>query len=439
MRPDGATLIPTTEAAMTPDGRWLLRQPQFRAYWFARLCSQTAQGALLYGLLILIVDQTTKSVYASLFVACSIIPSLLFGIIGGSISDVLPQRAFLVMLNSSRTILVVLLLREQIGLPTIFAVTLGIWTIHQFHSPTESTVLARIVEPHQLPTANALYSLALTLAQLLGMIILAPGLLRIGSPRMLFVACAFLFAIAALSNHRMGRLPRHAKPPSRRSLLSLRGGWHVLVSSPQMYSAVLDAVLIGIGLSALVAIVPYYLTRVLDTGAENTVFVFAPAVIGVLAGLQLAPVLGRMVGYDRLATVGVVGFALGIAGLGLVDPVNRLLREIGVPLSQWAIDLGLTSRIQTAMTLSIPVGLFSSITGVAARTILLQQAPAHLRGQAAATQNTLANVGALVPTLLAGVAIDWFDVQPVALAIAVLLLVSAILGRRLGLVATRIT
>jgi hypothetical protein len=44
-------------ARVEPDDK-LLKHPAFRNYWVARLLAQTAQGALLYGLLVLIVDRT---------------------------------------------------------------------------------------------------------------------------------------------------------------------------------------------------------------------------------------------------------------------------------------------------------------------------------------------------------------------------------------------
>src|SRR4051812_23981885 len=77
----------------------LLTRLPYRAYWLARLAGQTAQGALMYGLLVLIADQTQKSIYGSLFVACSIVPSLMFGLIGGWVGDRVPLRPLLIVLS----------------------------------------------------------------------------------------------------------------------------------------------------------------------------------------------------------------------------------------------------------------------------------------------------------------------------------------------------
>ena len=72
------------------------------------------------------------------------------------------------------------------------------------------------------------------------------------------------------------------------------------------------------------------------------------------------------------------------------------------------------------MLLSVPAGMATAIGSVAARSVLLARTPPDMRGQVVATQSLFQNIGALVPTLLAGVAADIIGVQRVAVAIAIL-------------------
>lgn len=426
----GRTAPQRNEFGDAPLQTRLLARPAFRAYWLARVAAQTAQGALLYGLLVFVVDKTSESIWASLFVLCSIVPSLLFGLIGGWTADRLPQRALLFWLSVARMALVILLLRADITLGAIFAVTLGIWTVHQFFSPTESAVMPRLIGVQDLASGSALANLALTLAQVLGMVILAPLMLRMPSERYLFAACALLFASAAFLYVRMG--PLHEPVKRRPRPLSLRRGWQVVRDDRNSYSAMIDTVLIGIGLSTLVVIVPQYLVRVLDTSASNTVFVFAPAVVGLVVGLQTAPSLGRAFGHGRVATAGLLGFAAAIACFGVIDNVINFLNGFHAPLTEIQSRFGLSQRVTATMLLSIPAGYFSALTNVGARTVLLERTPADLRGQVFATLGTIGNAGALLPTLVAGLAIDQFGVQPVALSVAVVLVTMAVVARRLA-------
>jgi MFS family permease len=406
--------------------------PAFRAWWTARLLSQTAQAALLYSLLILITNRTDRSIYTSLYVVCSIVPALAFGLFGGWLADRLPQRALLIVLNVIRAGLVALLLGASSGLVTIFVVTLGIWVVHQFFSPAESATIARLVPPERLDNANALSNFALTLAQLFGMVLLAPLLLMLPDERVLFALIAGLYFIAAIYLVRMGRLPAGEAESKRKPALDLRRGWRVVVADRPAFGALIDAVVIGVGMSTLVVIVPYYLVDVLDTSAGNTVFVFAPAVIGLVAGLQLAPIIGRLIGHHRLALLGLLGFSACIALLGLIDPFIDFLRVMQIDLPALEDRLDLPARISATMLLSIPAGFCSAVTNVAARTVLLQRAPEDARGQVLATQATLSNAIALVPTITAGIAIDLVAVRPVAFVIAIALVTGAVLGRRIS-------
>lgn len=410
----------------------LLKEPVFRAWWNARLLSQTAQAALLYGLLILITDRTDRGIYASLFVVCSILPALAFGLLGGWLADRLPQRGFLIVLNFVRAAVVALLLSSDVSLIMIFVVTLSIWIVHQFFSPTESATIARIVPATRLDNANALSNVALTLAQFFGMVLIAPVLLKLPDERVLFAVVAFLYAIAAVFLIRMGRLPGREPGRARKPPLDLRRGWRVVIEDRPAFGALIDAVLIGVGMSALVVIVPYYLVDVLHTSAGNTVFVFAPAVVGLVAGLQLAPLLGRLIGHTRLSMLGVIGFAICIAFLGLIDQFIEILNESSIELESLENQLGLTTRTSATMLLSVPAGFFSAVTNVAARTLLLQRSPEDARGQVLATQSTLSNAIALLPTISAGLAIDLFEVRSVAFVIALLLVIGAIAGRKIG-------
>jgi len=407
----------------------LLDNDAFRAWWFSRLVAQTAQAALLYGLLILIVDQTNRSIYASLFVVCSIVPSLLFGLIGGWAADRLPQRALLTTLNVLRAVVVIPLIREPDNLFVLFAVTIGIWTLHQFYSPGEAAVMARILPESRLADGTSMGNLALTLAQVAGMVILAPLLLRLPDARPFVAICAAGYAVAAIFMLDIGRL-RPRESAGRTIPFNLRRGWEIATSSGRAFNAFADAVLIAIGLSSLLAIVPAYLENVLNTGANNTVFVFAPAVIGLVVGLRIAPPLGRWLGHGRIAIAATICFAFSAAAFGAIDSVARLIDTAGIPLASVADQLGLPTRTAATMLVSIPAGFFSAIVNVAARAVLLEVAPDDARGQVFAMQGVIGNAGALIPTLLAGIAVDLLGARPVAIVLALSLLVATIAAIR---------
>jgi MFS family permease len=408
----------------------LLADLDFRMLWLSRLLSQTAQGALLYALLILVVDLSDKTIFTSVFVICSIIPSIVFGLPAGLVADSVPRRGLLVLLNLFRFAFMLLLVGLDVGLAGVFAATLGIWIIHQFYSPTEASALADLVEPRRYTSAQAMFNLALTISQALGLVIAAPILLRMGGPTLVFMACGTLWLFAAALTALLPTLNEHRSPrrAPNRSLRQMFGdGWRFARSDRLTFEAIIDDVLVGVGMSALVVIMPYYLERVLGTSKENTVFVFAPAALGLVLGIRLAPKLASFIGEQYLATLSLFLFAVVVALLGFVEQMYDFLNDtLRFPLDQLTDAIGISPLIFVAMLLSVPAGFASAVVNVAARSILLRRTPGTLRGQVIATQSLMGNVASLIPTVLAGIATDIFGVKPIAVAIGVCIVIAAL-------------
>jgi MFS family permease len=408
----------------------MLGDPIYARFWFSRLLSQTAQGAILYALLILIADQTDKSIYTSFFVICAIVPAMLFGLPAGVSVDSLPRIPLLVVLNFVRVLFVLALVDANLSLVGIYAVAMGLWTVHQFYSPAEAALMASLVKQGEMTQAQSMSNLALSLAQLFGLVLIAPALLRFANASTLFAVCGVLWIISAvlvglLAGHTHDlKFTRRAKEGLRQSL---GNGWNFVRRDHAIYEVFVDDMLVGIGGSALVVLMPLYIKGVLDTSAENTVFVFAPAALGLVVGLRTAPLLNQLVGGRRTATAALMLFALTVAGFGYIEQVLSFLDDtLRLPISELSRALGLAPLTLMVMLLSIPSGFATSVGSVSARSVMLARTPTDLRGQVIATQSLFQNVGALIPTLLAGIAVDVIGVQRVAIAIAVLVAAGAL-------------
>lgn len=415
----------------------VLADPAFRTLWLSRLIAQTAQGSLLYALLIMVVDLSNRSVYNSLFVICSNIPSIVFGLAAGVVADTISRKALLVTLNGFRFVFMLFMVGSEASLAGVFAATLGIWIIHQFYSPAESAMLAEIVPPARYTSAQALFNLALTISQAIGLVIAAPILLKLGGPKLVFAMAGALFLMAGAltatlpaARERRGAFIRR----QRRSLrASLGDGWRFIRRDRPTFEAIVDDVLVSVGMSSLVVIMPFYLERVLGTSKENTVFVFAPAALGLVIGLRFAPRLGKLIGEQASAASGLFLFALCVGALGFVTVIYNFVNDaLRIPLDDVTNLMRIPPLVAMAMLISIPAGFASAIVNVAARSILLRRTPSNVRGQVIATQGLIGNIGSLLPTLIAGIATDIFGVKPIAIAIAVSIMGVAMAAHTVG-------
>ncbi len=415
----------------------LLKDPTFRLLWLSRLCSQTAQGALLYALMILVIDLSARSFAVSLFVACSNVASMSLGLPGGIVADNMSRRFMLTMLNGFRFVFMLMMVAIEPSLVGVFACTIGIWTIHQFYSPAEASLLADLVPTDRYTEAQSLHNLALTVSQGVGLAILAPLALLWGGAQLVFVVAGVLWLLAGSFTLLLPSVPVHrsaVKGKKRRSFMqTLTAGLEFIRRDYPTLEAVLHDVLVSVGMSSLVVIIPFYLERVLGTSKENTVFVFAPAAIGLVLGLRLAPWLARLFGERLSAFLSVVVFGGCIFALGFIEQTYWFLNDaLRLPLDQISDIIRISPMVMLTMIVSVPAGLAMSVVNVAARSILLQRTPGYVRGQVIASQGLIGNIIGLVPTLLAGLATDLFGVVPVAVGIAVLIVTGGIFARHLG-------
>src|SRR3972149_3056716 len=81
--------------AVQPEDIRLLANSRFRRLMEARAVAQTGQNAMLYTLLILVVNETASSIHSTLLVTAWMLPCIVIGVPAGGLADVLAQRALI--------------------------------------------------------------------------------------------------------------------------------------------------------------------------------------------------------------------------------------------------------------------------------------------------------------------------------------------------------
>src|SRR3972149_1346461 len=82
--------------AVQPEDIRLLANSRFRRLMEARAVAQTGQNAMLYTLLILVVNETASSIHSTLLITAWMLPCIVLGVPAGGLAGVLPTRALLV-------------------------------------------------------------------------------------------------------------------------------------------------------------------------------------------------------------------------------------------------------------------------------------------------------------------------------------------------------
>jgi MFS family permease len=431
--PDGES------ASLQQRERAVLSNRRFRSLWLAQLLSQIAQNAILFTLLVVVLTKTNSTTDTSLLVLSYVVPSLLFGMVGGVLVDRWRKRDILIATNAFRSLAALGFLLSKDHVEAIFAVNVAFSAIGQFFATAEVATVPSLVPKNQLIAANSLVSLAWTGAQFTGMVFIAPIFLKTFGVDALFLATAISFAAASVLTrslpkdvgvHGAGEAaePRAAQAAPRELAKALR-----LLRSDSASCLAMAQLTLSSSLVLLFAVlVPRFMQEVLAVRPDDAVYVFAPTGVGAIIGLRLLPRLAQRIGKDRIVAFGLIGLAVCLIAMGLVQNIADALQrtESLNPFGSERLG-GLSLLVALTMLFAGPLGLTYAMVNAPAQTVLHERAPPEMRGRVFGAQMALASVAAIIPLLLVGAVADIYGVSFVLFNIAVV--VAALAGLSLYL------
>ena len=424
----------------------LLHGRSFRALMGMRIASETAINALGYGMLVQVVRETSSGFAAALVTVSTVAPAAIFGLIGGAVVDRSNKRLMLVLANIVRALLCLGFLLTARNVLSIYLLLWLITIATQFATPAESAIVPRVVEPARLAGANSFANLCEAAGQLLGMAILAPIFVKLtGDEAPLIAVCGIIFGFAAIRALaiRMDVAPEEARPAIRASggrpwlagtKESLAEAWAYLASNHAAFITMLLLVLASTANLVMVTLAPRFTQQVLGLGPEFAVFVFGPAVVGMLSGLALVPRITHVVRPRVLVLIGFLMMVVSLLAIGFVNGITDALTSLNPlrlydpgPLGRGPLAHS-DGRMGTVMFLAVPLGFSFSVVQVAANTFLNERVPLQMQGRVFALQGAVKNATAIVPLLALGALASLVGVRTVLIVAPLLILFLALYG-----------
>ncbi|HYM15710.1 MAG TPA: MFS transporter [Dehalococcoidia bacterium] len=395
----------------------------FRKLWIARLLSHIPVNALVYTMLILVVDATGKSFFSSLFVVAYIAPTAALGTVSGVLVDRMPKGLVLAGSNAVRAGLCILLAISTGNVITIYVIAVMFAVASQIAGPAEGAALPAVVAPADLTAANSLNNLQALISQIVGLMILPIVFLKTVGPEALAIACAVMFAVAAF-NFRLIDGLGGAISEMPDSIAETRErfaeAWHRLSLDSVSYISMVVVVLANTTGLVVVTLLPRFSAQVLHVNTENVIFVAAPAAIGIWLAMRFVRRLSGRVspwisvggsfaalvaGVVLLAFVPLFGDGLAAANpLGLFDPG---------PFGQG------TARIIISSVLGACLAFAFTFVNIVGRSVINERMPQEMQGRVFAGQNVLTTLASIAPILLTGLLADVIGISPVFVLIAI--------------------
>lgn len=347
--------------------------PPFRRLWsglaVANIGGQltvVAVGLQVYGL-------THATFQVGLLGVVALAPLVVFGLYGGSIVDHHDRRTVALVSALVSWGATLGLLAQALGhnrsvwlLFVLVAVQSGAGAVN---SPARSAIYPRLLEPHLLPAANALQTLAFNIALTGGPMLGAVLVATVGYPAAYGLdAALFTFALAAL--WRLPRIPPERAMTSTAGLRSVLDGLRYLGTRPSVRTTfVVDLVAMIMAMPRV--IFPAVGVLYLGGGATTTgALTAAIAVGGIVAGL-LSGGLTRARWQGQVIVWAITGWGLAILAFGLVllaagrtSPAHVLWPALAVALVVLAL-----------------AGASDTVSAVFRQTILQTAAPDEMRGR----------------------------------------------------------
>ncbi|CAA9541373.1 MAG: hypothetical protein AVDCRST_MAG73-1965 [uncultured Thermomicrobiales bacterium] len=437
----GSLDVPPVSAAHPPSPRGIvsvdrndsfkdvLRNGPFLRLWLAQAISQTAQNIINFALLLRVRgivedrDLAQANTAISLVILAFSLPSVLFGPIAGVMADRTNRRTLMAVVNVLRAVAVVFFLGIQLDwqvqtiLAAFYVGTFVFGIAGQFFAPAQGATIPDLVPRHQLMSANALFNLTFTAAQLIGFATLGPLLIKVLGIETVFVLTIVAFLICAglvvsLPPSRAARAAPDPNAPSPMARLwsDIREGLVFILQDPFLMRAIAYLTLAATTFQMVAALGPEFIQGVIGLDKEDIGYIVAPAGLGILTGVLT---VGRVVKrYDRGA---VINWAMAMAGLMLFllaiskDALDLLIPGDGVPVSLEVAIAGLFAAL---------LGVCNAFILVPAQTMLQERSHEHIRARVYATFFTISNTVAFVPIFFAAASADLFGVVQVLVVVA---------------------
>ncbi|MYJ00969.1 MAG: MFS transporter, partial [Chloroflexi bacterium] len=399
------TSDPRTESGAPPDPPVapLLRNRPFLALWSATSIQLIINSALQFVLLIWVLEQTGSPFASTLLVICLAAPPVATGAIAGVLLDRLDKRRVLIVAVIIRAgLTALLLLADNVSVGAVYAVAFGTALAGQFAVPAGAAALPRFVARQQLLSANSAFQFTATSMQLIGLVVLAPIMLKVIGFDVSYILSAVALACSAVLLACLPALTPFDRVPHRVSedvgqiraafaaTLSDIRATGALVWQDRLTALALIQLISGVMMLFMFAVlVPQFVHDVLGRAEEDAVFVFWPTGFGALLALVCVPWLGRRFRIAAMASVGLAVITVIVTMFGVLD----FLRSTG-STQDWLLA--------ATLIMAFPLGLAYAMVNAPAQTLLQERAPPAMRGRLFSPQMMLANAVSMLALLLVG-------------------------------------
>jgi MFS family permease len=402
------------ETTAEPNGGPLavFRNGGFLRLWLSQAATQIGGNMVLFGLTVIVVDNTGSNTAVGLLILSFLVPAVLFSAVAGVYVDRLDRRLILILTNVLRGLCFVGIWLAGTNFPVILLLNFLNSSITVFFAPAELAMIPVLVERKQLLAANGIFTLTLNAAFALGFALLGPLVVNIASPEavilvvavLYFLAAVFCFTLppapppASLKEEHHGLGVGEAEAAVGSTFAQLREGLSFVRENPSIgWSLVylgITASLVGV----LGVLGPAFAQETLGLAAKDFAVVVLPLGFGIVMGILLLNSYGRYFARRRVIEGSLIALGLLLAALSAAGPISRLLQRADQP---GGLDLSIvTSLLSVVVVIAFFAGIAYGLVAIPSQTQLQEDLPEDVRGRVFGILGMLVSVASFLPILI---------------------------------------
>ena len=407
----------------------------FRLLWVSQVFGQSAQNAILFVQTAMVEGLTRSSGLVGIMVVMYYLPPILFGLLSGLVIDRYRKKSILLFCNVSRVFVVASFIffhhyaHGAAMLTAVYALSFLLSTIGQLSDPAEAAAVPLLVPPGLLLTANSVFHLLFNVAQIIGILFLAPLSVRLAGVDGGFAVISVSYLVtAALIWFVSVDEPRPARRAATNILPQLweelKEGWGFIAGSRSVFAAICQHALVTMLTMILVTLLPGFATRVLHMQPVDAVYMFASVGVGMLGVTLWTSQAGHRFRRESLVAAGFLITTVSFVGFAFITWSGETATGLAAaPPAQVIVQVAV-------MALLLGIGMTMAV--VPAQTIVQERTPHAIRGRVIAAQFIFINFVGLVPMLVISGMADLIGIPKVMLGLSALTLASALLSLYVG-------
>jgi len=307
-----------------------LRHRPFALLWGGQALSRVGDFVYDIALMWWVLEETGSAALMGLVLVVNMVPTALFTLLGGVLVDRFPRVRTMVLSDVGRALITgsiaVLAVTDRLTVPAVLVATALSGFVEAFFQPAYTAIVPELTPEDDLPSANALTSMSVQVARVIGPAAGA-AVVALGGTDLAFAINAVSFLVAGSLLVPLLRLAEPPRDPEATSdlLADLREGLAFVRRQPWLWVNILVGAFGNIGLAGPFSVaMPFLVSEAMQRDVGTLGYLYAVFPIGYLLG---GIWIGRQVRLKRpglLAEAGVLVAGLGLAAFALPLPIWAL-------------------------------------------------------------------------------------------------------------------